>query len=304
MKRIEEKYISRAIEQTIQKNLPHREIIAIVGPRQSGKTTLLRHIAAQLDGVQFLDFEDRATLELFTNDIHAFAELYVNNKKYLFIDEFQYAVEGGKNLKYIFDNYSIKIFISGSSVIGLAQESLRYLVGRVFIFHLYPLSFEELLRYKDESLSNLYKKSRVHSEQVNKMLKKNYEEFVRYGGYPRVALASSSEEKEIILNNIYNTYVLKEIKGILNIKNEYKLTRLIHALALQSGNILNYNELSVLVGITYQELIENLQILQRTYVLTECRPYYRNKRTELVKAPKVFFIDTGFRNSIIKNFQS
>ncbi len=303
MKRIEEKYISRVIEQTIRKNLAHREIIAIVGPRQSGKTTLLKYIAAQLNSVQFLDFEDRATLELFTNDIHAFAELYVKNKKYLFIDEFQYAVEGGKNLKYIFDNYSIKIFISGSSVIGLAQESLKYLVGRVFIFYLYPLSFEEVLRYKDENLYNLYKKNAIHSEQINKMLRKYYEEFVRHGGYPRVVLSTTQEEKETVLNNIYNTYILKEIKGILNIKNEYKLTRLIQALALQSGNIINYNELSILVGITYQELIENIHILQKTYILTECRPYYRNKRTELVKAPKVFFIDTGFRNSIIKNFQ-
>ena len=186
---------------------------------------------------------------------------------------------------------------------GLAQESLKYLVGRVFIFNLYPLSFEEILQYRDKNLYDLLDKESHPSEEVNKILKKYYEEFIRYGGYPRVILASSLEEKETVLSNIYNTYILKEIKGILNIKDEYKLTKLMHALALQIGNIINYHELCTITSSSYLEIIQSIQILQKTYVLAECRPYYQNKRTELVKAPKSFFIDTGFRNAIIKNFQ-
>ncbi len=300
---MEDTYITRKLEDEIRKNLSSREIIAIVGPRQVGKTTLIKHILTTLQGTKFLDFEDRATLELFNNDIDSFAELHIKGNKYVFIDEFQYAQNGGKNLKYLFDRYDTKIIISGSSVIGLAQESLKYLVGRVFIFNLYPFSFEEMLAYRDKRLHDIMKKNQENSEEVNKMLKKHYEEFVLYGGYPRVILARSYEEKETVLKNIYNTYILKEIKGILNIKNEYVLTRLMQALALQIGNIINYQELCSLVGTTYPEIIESLHTLQKTYVTAECRPYYRNKRTELIKAPKSFFIDTGFRNAIIKNFQ-
>jgi predicted AAA+ superfamily ATPase len=128
-------------------------------------------------------------------------------------------------------------------------------------------------------------------------------EFMIYGGYPRVVISESEEEKQLVLKNIYDTYFLKEIKGIFNLASDHQLSKLMNALALQVSGISNYNELSILSGLKYTDLMKHLNILLKTFITLESRPFYTNKRTELVKSPKIFFMDNGFRNSIIKNFQ-
>ena len=127
-------------------------------------------------------------------------------------------------------------------------------------------------------------------------------EFCIYGGYPRVVLSDDPSEKETVLRNIYNTYFLKEIKEILNLPEDYKLSRLLHALALQIGNMINYNELSGISGFKNADLLKYLNVLEKTFVVQRSFPYYTNKRTELVKSPKIFFFDSGFRNIVLKNF--
>ncbi len=296
-------YINRFLEKDLETCLNRREIIGIIGPRQSGKTTLLEHFFERLENAYFLNFEDRETLELFNEDIKSFAELYVKPYKYLFIDEFQYAKEGGKNLKYIYDTYKTKIFISGSSATGLSIHGIKYLVGRIFVFNLYPFSFNEFLSYKEPTFyKNIYLKNKFTKPIIDKILP-YFNEFCIYGGYPNVVLSQNDKEKEIVLRNIYNTYFLKEIKEILNIREDYKLSKLIHAVSLNLGGLTNYNELSNVAGFKYKELIDNLNILEKTFISLKSQPFYMNKRTELVKVPKIFFLDNGFRNTVIKNFQ-
>ena len=295
-------YINRILEEDINKYLKTKEILGIVGPRQSGKTTLLKYIYAKLKNAVFLDFEDRETLELFNTDIKSFVDLYATKYDYLFIDEFQYAKEGGKNLKYIYDNYTVKIIISGSSVSGLSIHGIKYLTGRIFVFNLYPFSFEEFLNYKQPILYSIYVKREI-SHPLIKKITPYFHEFCIFGGYPRVILSKDLEEKEIVLRNIYNTYFLKEIKEILNLQDDHRLTQLVHALATQIGGIINHNELSSITGFNHKELLNYLNILEKTFITIRIKPFYTNKRTELVKAPKIFFLDNGFRNVILKNFQ-
>src|SRR3989338_1298452 len=295
-------YITRTLEKDIGKYLGRREIIAILGPRQSGKTTLMRHFYENLKNANFLDFEDRQTLELFSEDIRSFVELYVKKYEYVFIDEFQYAKDGGKNLKFIYDNYKAKIIISGSSSSELSIQSIRFLVGRIFLFTLYPLSFDEFLEHKNKELHSILARGRL-SKPVIDRITPYFKEFCIYGGYPRVILSKDKAEKEIVLRNIYNTYFLKEIKEILNLPEDYKLSRLISALALQIGNIMNYRELSDITGFNHKDLLRYLNIVEKTFILVRSMPFHTNKRTELVKSPKSFFLDSGFRNIVIKNLQ-
>lgn len=296
-------YIDRELEERIKRLVKKKEIIAVVGPRQSGKTTLVKHIFKNLKKSLVVDFGDREKLSLFENDINSFIELYVKGYQFLFIDEFQYVKDGGKNLKYIYDNCSIKILISGSSVSELSIQSIKYLVGRIFVFTLYPLSFSEFMRYKNEKLFNMLQKNKTLSMDIINSVNKYYQEFLIYGGYPRVVVSNSREEKEIVLKNIYNTYLLKEIKEILGIKDDYLISKIISLLALQIGSLVNYNELMNSSGTNYKEIVSNLNILKKTFVIGECRPFYTNKRLELSKNPKFFFIDNGFRNMAIGNFQ-
>lgn len=150
-------YIARKLETTLLQYLKKPEILAVIGPRQSGKTTLLQKIQSNLKNSVFLSFDDRDDLELFEQDIKGFAARYFHHK-YIFIDEFQYAKSGGKNLKYLYDAHrENKIIISGSSAVDLTIQAVKFLVGRVFVFYLYQLDFEEYLSFVDEGIFNLYK---------------------------------------------------------------------------------------------------------------------------------------------------
>ncbi len=294
-------YVERELEKQLKKYLKTREIIAIIGPRQCGKTTLALQILDKLEKVNKIKFDDIKTLKLFDEDIDSFIQKHVMGFNYLFIDEVQYSKDSGKKLKFIYDSTKIKIIISGSSAPDLSISSLKYLVGRIFIFKLYPFSFREFILAKEPKLSTIYEKGE-YSTTIEQELNKYLQEYMTFGGYPRVVLAKNSEEKITVLDNIYNTFLLKEIREILELSENDKLIKLMKALALQIGSPINYNELSNTTQFSHHQLKRYLKILEETYICKLLTPYYTNKRTELVKQPKVYFIDLGFRNACINNF--
>ncbi|MEK9151501.1 MAG: ATP-binding protein [Patescibacteria group bacterium] len=306
-------YIKRKLESKILKYLDSPEIIAVVGPRQCGKSTMLMKIFEGLEGTSMVSFEDRTALNMFNRNIDDFVDVYVKNRKFLFIDEFQYAKNGGKKLKYIFDTEKTKIFISGSSAIDMTVNALKYLTGRIFIFHLFPFDFEEFLSYKESGYGNILKKKNaeflalthpaIGSEEADGTLKRCYEEYALFGGYPRAVLAKDEEEKKEVLKNIYNTYFLREVRDILGLIDDYKLEKLIRSLALQIGNLIEYDELGKISEFSYPTLKKYLNFLEKTFICGLVKPFFKNKRTEIVKNPKVYFFDSGLRNVIVNDFR-
>ncbi|MBU4369367.1 ATP-binding protein [Patescibacteria group bacterium] len=307
-------YIKRNLEGTILKYLNAREIIAITGARQTGKTTMINHLIKNFSDAVSVSFDDQNILRMFESQTDDFINIYIKGNKYLFIDEFQYARNGGKILKYIFDSQKIKIIISGSSAIDLSVRAVKYLVGRVLIFNLYPFDFQEFLSAKDKNYLKIYKENRKLVEQfkdveikigkqAHKKLLYYYEEYLLFGGYPRVVLEDNHEAKKELLRNIYNTYFLREVRDILGLIDDYKLNNLTKALALQIGNLLDYQELSQVSGYSYPSLKKYLNFLEKTYICRFLRPYFKNRRTEIVKNPKVYFLDTGLRNFIVDDFR-
>jgi hypothetical protein len=176
-----------------------------------------------------------------------------------------------------------------------------YLVGRILVFKLLPFSLREVVRAKNKRLETIYA-SNKYGQEILEKLNNILKEYLLYGGYPRVVLSKSKKEKETVLNNLFSTYLLREIKDILQLSSNDQLIKLIKSLSLQTGNLINYNELSSITGLTYKELIKFLYILEQTYVCNRVSTFYSNKRTELFKTPKIYFIDTGFRNVCISNF--
>lgn len=308
-------YIERKLEGAILRYLKNPEILAIVGPRQSGKTTLLKKIQANLKNSIFISFEDINNLSLFEHNTVGFAEKFFHHK-YIFIDEFQYAKHGGKGLKFLFDTYpNRKIIISGSSAIDLTIKAIKFLVGRVFVFNLYGLNFEEYLAFRDPALLKIYAAKKKHlnlknlkinsltiDDDTNHKLMNLAEDFIIWGGYPRVAIVKSKEEKITILKNIYNTYFLRDIKDTLGLIDDYKLTKLIEALAIQIGQLVNYHELGQISGYDYLTLKKYLNILNKTFICQAIRPFFSNRRKEITKNPKIYFFDAGLRNLITQNF--
>ncbi len=294
-------YIKRNLEEKIKKYIPKKEIIAIIGPRQSGKTTMLKHLLSSYSNVNIITLDDVTTLNLFQNEIDSFIELYVKGFDYVFIDEIQYAQNSGKQLKCIYDTSDVKIFISGSSASEISINSLKFLVGRIFIFELLPLSFGEFLSFKDPKLYSIYKKKNF-GEEITKKIQGYINEFLIYGGYPRVVISEDEEEKITVLKNIYSTLMLREIKDLFEIASEKSLIDLVKALSLQIGNLINYSELCDVSGLQLPKLKKYLNILELLYVSSRCTPFNINPRTEIVKNPKIYFIDLGLRNIIINNF--
>lgn len=304
-------YIERELEKKLEKYLKIPQIIAIVGPRRSGKTTLLQHLNQSLNNSLYLSFEDQKVLDLFDLDIESFAKLYLQKQNFLILDEFHYSKQGGKNLKYLFDFYPAnKIIISGSSAIDLSIRTIKNLVGRVVVFPLMPFSFAEFLKAKDKALLHIYEEIKekklddirsIESVLINRF-NSLLDEYVSYGGYPEVVLEKDAEVKKTLLNQIYSLYFLKEVRDILGLIDDYKLKLLLKALSLQIGNTCQYQELCQVSGFTIQTLKKYLNFLEKTFISFFPRPFFTNKRTELSKNPKVYFFDLGFRNAVIDNF--
>lgn len=310
-------YVKRDLEDRIWEYMDKPEIICVTGPRQSGKTTLLLKIHNDLGNSNFISFEDREILALFEEDIKDFAKLYLKDYDQLIIDEFQYAEKGGKKLKYLHDHYpNKKILITGSSVSDMTVKGLKHLTGRILIFQLYPFSFEEFLRYKDKKLYDIYEEKikkldrwiRSDSDldlslNIISRLEELRKEYTVYGGYPRVVLSEKKEEKRTVIKNIINTYLLREIRDVLHISEDREVRKLMKLLSLQAGELTKYSKISDSSGFPYQDLKEKMNILDYTFVTKLVNPFFTNKKKEIVKTPKVYFYDNGFRNGLIDNFR-
>ncbi len=275
-------YVKRKIDTKIQEYLKLPEIIAIVGPRQSGKTTYLKHLVEEKKGT-FISFEDFDILSVFNNDIKKFAEKYLVDTDLLCIDEFQYAKAGGKNLKYLFDTYQgKKIIISGSSAIDITIHAIKYLVGRVIVVDFWPFD-------KDEIKSAL---PHLNEKEV-------YAYYATYGGYPRVVIASGDEERKTVLKNIYNTYFLREVKDILGLVDEYKIQKLLIYLAQSIGSNVNYSNLANACQLNERDIRKYLEFMEKTFVICLVPPFFTNRLKEIVKQPKAYFFDIGFLNHVL-----
>ncbi len=297
-------YIERDLEKELLKYLNNKEILAVIGPRQSGKTTIIKQILSNIKNkkIKEISFDNISDLELFITDVDSFIKKYVENTDILFIDEIQRANKSGLQLKYIFDNYKkTKIIVSGSSSIDIAIKCLKYLVGRIFVFNLYPFSFNEFLKSKDKDLYNIYIENK-YKEVILKKINKYLDEYLVYGGYPKAVLSKDNEERKIVLRNIYNTHALRDIKDIISLSDDFMLNDLIKALSLQIGDIVNYTNLSSVSGYKYEKLKRVFNVLNKTYICLEIRPFFKNKTKEITKSKKVYFYDLGLRNQIINNF--
>jgi len=267
-------YIKRSLEGKISKYLKTPEIIAVTGARQVGKTTLLQQIHQRLDKSLFITFEDVAYRQLFDTDIKAFIELYIKPYNFIFLDEFQYAKNGGQQLKLIFDTVRYKkIFISGSSVLDLTIHAVKYLAGRLFAFVLHPLSFDEFIAFKNQELYRYLTEKKENAKLSAAMLEKIYaylEEYIVYGGYPRVLLSHDNEEKKEVLRNILNVYFLRDVRDMMGLGDDYKMISLMKALSLQIGNVISYQELSQITSLGFSSL-KKISIFWKRHILSDCR---------------------------------
>ena len=298
----------RKIAKKILKYLNSREIVVIYGSRQVGKTSLLRYIMENYlkKNTFYFDLELLNLLELCNQGAESVFQYLLQKgadekqKIFLIIDEIQYMDDPTKFLKIMHDHYpNIKPIVSGSSTFEIKKKFKESLVGRTINFELYPLSFEEYLIFKNKN----YKLNKENTKTINDELVELAEDYIRFGGYPKIVLEPSEEKKHAYLGQIISTYVRKDIRDIGNIRNVSAFNKLLELLAAQSGNLLNVLEISNTLKINRETVLEYLILLENTFIIKLISPFYKNVRSEISKNPKIFFLDTGMMHLLwLKEF--
>ena len=305
--KMEEIIYKRRIVDKIIDYLKSKEVIVIYGARQVGKTFLLKYlIKNHLKNVFYFDLELPNLLELCNQGAESVFKYLIQKgadekqRVFLVIDEIQYMEDPTKFLKIMHDNYpNIKLLVSGSSTFEIKKKFKESLVGRTVNFELYPLSFEEFLIFKGKN----YKLNKENTKAVNDELVALAEEYIKFGGYPKIVLEKSEEKKQTYLAQIINTYVRKDIRDIGNIRNISAFNKLVEVIASQSGQLLNALEISNTLKINRETVLEYLDLLENTFMIKRITPFHKNLRSELSKNPKVFFLDTGMMHLLwLKEF--
>jgi predicted AAA+ superfamily ATPase len=226
---------------------------------------------------------------------------------FLFLDEFQRYKDISMVMKNIVDHHpNIKIYASGSSSLAISSNIQESLAGRKRIIHIYPLSFEEYLRFrkKEELIQKLTAIPELHSENINKLIPELYrqlESFLIYGGYPEVALTRQNQRKEVF-ESIFDLYVKKDLVDYLKVEKIKNAKALIQTLAINNGCESKYNELGQVSGLDEKTVKNYIEILKETYLISVHTPWFTNRNKEIVKTPKIYYQDNGVRNHFINNF--
>lgn len=281
-------YITRDIKQKFQELFDTYNLIALVGARQAGKTTFLRE-NLERSKTNYLTFDDPDVKNLFDEDIKKFENQYLQGYNTVVLDEVQYGKEAGKKLKYLADKKR-KLWISSSSQILLSKEVLSWLVGRISIMKLYPFSLNEFLEAKDQK------------ELTSQILKRHIWEHAVYGGYPKVVLTKEIEMKKTILKDLYDLMILKDISNTFSIDDVGSLERFARYLSHSIGNVIVYEKVCSNLDLSFQTVKKYLDAMEKSYLVAKVEPFFTNKLKEITKQPKIYFIDTGLRNSIGNNF--
>ena len=279
--------IERALLPHLTKGLNRQKVTILLGARRVGKTELLQKITDQRPkGILQLNGEDADTIALLDNRSVSNYSRLLEGCELLIIDEAQYIPDIGRKAKLMIDNIKpLHIILTGSSAYDLVQEG-EPLTGRTITFHLYPLAQLEL-----KNSENLLQ------------TKQRLEERLLYGTYPEVLTTELNEGKRSYLNELVNTYLLKDLLVFEDIRQSVKIIDLLKLLAFQVGSEVSYDELGRQLSLSKNTVERYLDLLTKVFIIYQRRGFSRNLRKEIVKSSKWYFFDNGVRNALIGQFQ-
>jgi len=271
----------RDIENKIRPHLAGKGMVVILGPRQSGKTTLAKRLLEPL-GAQgaYFNCEHADVRSHFVLGEPDVLLSLVGDKKVIVFDEAQTIENIGKILKVFYDAHPhVKVIATGSSAFDLANKIREPLTGRAFEYMLYPLSLNEV---------------RAAIEITPKLL----DEIMIFGSYPAVVAASTPERKREEIKNIATNYLYKDVFTFEAIRNPKAFEDLLTHLAYRIGNTISTNDLSKELGITQVTVEKYIRLLEQSFVIKRVYSFARNYANELKKSYKVYFVDLGVRNAL------
>ncbi|MEW6455878.1 MAG: ATP-binding protein [Acidobacteriota bacterium] len=299
------KIYPRKLTQTLTKEVNSPRIVISTGMRQVGKTTLMRQIFNNIKSPHkiFLDLENPLNQKVFEevnfDNIIPNLEQFgfsLGKKSFLFLDEVQVAPGIVKAIKYLYDHYQIKFFLTGSSSFYLKNLFPESLAGRKVIYELFPLDFEEFLIFKEEKKKpsdgfsiKAENKNRVSYE----LYKKYFSEYLEYGGFPAVVLEKDRTRKKQVLEDIFKSYFEKDVKSLADFRELGKLRDLILLLTNRISSKIEISKIASEIGVSRETVYSYLNFLEKTYFISLISPFSRNINGEVRGAKKVYFCDNG-----------
>ena len=278
--------IDRLLYKSIEDKLFKGKIIVLAGARQVGKTTLLKQILHNKEGVLWLNGDEMQVQNLFNNASADRLLSEFGGSKIVILDEAQRIKDVGLRLKLIADADSdIQMIATGSSAFDLANKVNEPLTGRKWEYQMFPLSFGEMVEHHGK-----LKEMRMLPRRIV------------YGYYPEVVTNEGNEVE--ILKLLTDAYLYKDILSWENIKHPDKLQTLLRALAYQVGSQVSFNELSQMCSLDSKTVERYITLLEQCYIIFRLPSFSRNLRHELKASRKIYFYDNGIRNALIADYNA
>ena len=277
--------IPRLLEDSLRNRWNSGKALVVMGPRQVGKTTLLRKLCDEQGSYLFLNADEAdVRLQLENANLTRLRQL-IGLNKVVFVDEAQRVRNIGLTLKLITDQLpDVRLLVSGSSSLDLANQINEPLTGRKFEFRLYPISWQELV-----------------TSQGFLEARRQLETRLLYGFYPDVV--TNLGDEQAILKELSSSYLYKDLLTFGGIRRPELLDKLLVALALQVGSEVSYNELSRLLQIDRATVESYIGLLEKAFIVFRLQPFSRNLRSEISSSRKIYFYDNGIRNAILADFK-
>lgn len=301
-------FIKRHLFNDLKAHLAKKEISLIVGARQAGKTTLMlllkEHVQEQGQKTVTFNLDIEADRKFFASQDVLLRKIALElgaGGGFVFIDEIQRKEDAGLFLKGLYDlNLPYKFIVSGSGSLELKEKIHESLAGRKRIFELGTLNFIEFANYKTNYKyeQNLPEFFAVEKQKAQSLL----EEYMSFGGYPRVVLEETVNEKRKLVAELYQSYLERDILYLLGVQKTDRFTALTRVMASQIGQLATVSEIANTLNINTATVNNYLWYMEKTFMLRRVTPYFKNVRKELTKTPVFYFNDLGMRNYALGSY--
>lgn len=264
--------VRRLAENELQRCADHFPVVTVLGPRQSGKTTLVK---SYFKNYSYINLEDPEFYDLAKNDVNAFFSMI---KGPAILDEVQRIPELLDKIQVIVDERkeNAQFILTGSFQQGLKSAISQSLAGRTAIINLLPFSIQEL-----NSVGIDFSK----------------DEFLYQGFMPR--LYSEGQPADLLYRSYFQTYVERDVQSLLNVKNKALFEKFLHILAGRIGQVVNYESLANDTGVSKTTVEQWISVLESSFIIFKLEPYFENYTKRLIKSPKIYFYETGLASYLL-----
>ena len=281
--------IKRFLLSQIENSLQAGKVTVLYGPRQVGKTTLVKDLMDKLPlRSKFVNADELVYREVLASQSSQRLGELLGDAELLVIDEAQRVPEIALNLKILVDTFpQAKIIATGSASFDLASKISEPLTGRKLTFNLNPVSYGEI----QNTFGVIESRSQL-------------ERWLVWGGYPAIVATDDPTLRERLLGELVGSYLYRDILEIEGLRRADKIVDLLRLLAFQIGQEVSATELATSLGLNRSTIERYIDLLEKVFVIFKVNGFSRNLRKEVTKNSRIYFYDNGVRNSLIQNFNA